>query len=50
MKGWQTIIFKLGEETKAQAWYARNKGKYQINEIFVNNCCAAYDYRPLIKY
>jgi hypothetical protein len=46
---WDTITFSIGEEKTAEQWYSRNKSKYQILEIFVNNCYKAYEYRPLIK-
>jgi len=49
MIGWKTITFSIGREVEAKLWYARNKNRYQIKEIYVNNCCAAYDYKPLIK-
>ena len=42
---WEIIEFKTA--SKQLAWYEKNKNKYQITEIFINNSYA-YEYKKLI--
>jgi hypothetical protein len=44
---WQTKLFKTAKTY--QNWIDKNKSKYQIREIFVNNYYLGIEYKPLIK-
>jgi hypothetical protein len=44
---WQTKKFKSRDDMKA--WLRKMEGKIQWQEVFINNCPAAVEYRKLRK-
>jgi hypothetical protein len=44
---WKTKLFKTEESFKN--WIDKNRHKYQITVIFVNNYYKGIEYKPLIK-
>lgn len=44
---WKIKVFKTKEDY--DKWMTRNYRKYQIQEIFVNNCYRGVEYRELLK-
>ena len=50
IKEWRHCAFNIEEKRKEMiAWCEKNKGKYQIRQVFINNAWAV-EYRPLLRY
>lgn len=50
IKEWRHNAINIEEKRQEMiAWCEKNKGKYQIRQIFINNAWAV-EYRPLLRY
>lgn len=50
IKEWRHKAINIEEKRQEMiAWCEKNKGKYQIRQIFINNAWAV-EYRPLLRY